>query len=475
MDADGAVPLDEKLLVLSAILTSLGLAAWVFVGPGDPGRAEWLSPSLYLVGTLLLTASCLASAVAPLFLMFLNRVSLDATSSALTGLVPAVEVLLTVDLRLLLARAHMRRSRALQANVADFRFLRLGALEKRHNGGQYEHHLFAQPPSGNRQLKCFVVCQMPAPGEVVRKVLSPIATAPSPGQSVSNGLVPEAALNTFSDGANRHWQDANGKIVSNAPPNPEMGTSPMPPSPPLGRVYQQTFWSGAVLPPKGAVVKVVHLEKWTRNHDALRWWRSLLGASSIVAAPDRIYVDTRSAAVNALVLAVDLCVAGDLVLHFFDRYIRGLVRSSRYHEVLNGAAASTCTRFFAEVRLADQWGPINEDTRRYGSTARTGTYGTQPTEATFLRGRKCGILFLLLAESSGLFDLPQAAAGGGLGEELSSLWDSLGTRWAEPDPARGVTDLDRHVYHIIKKWLIRWGAQDLPTDDGHYAWPVPAS
>lgn len=487
------VPTGELVLVFFAVVLSLLLTVWVTVGvdeDAEPSRimGVMITPAMfYEFGVWFLAGSCLVCGFLPLGLMFSGRVSLDATATALTGLLPAVIVLLGDDVRLLKARAYMRKTPTLRTDAA-LRFLRLGAVDVRRvvfsdpdietppeeaeytlcrdakDDEQYTtvHHLYSQPPEGDSQRRCFVVCHVPGRKEKV--------------QQIDSGL----SSRCFNDGSNRFWQDATGTELvwpregwrsnvtdtpsrAETPPRDETpGQDETPPqvvTPPLD-AYQTHFWWGKVHVPRPYPVNVVHLTKFDRNHPPLRWWLSLTNAAHVVATPSRVYLEGQDTAVAALALAVDLVVAGDLVLHYFEDYLRSLVRSPHFLKSLDTTAA-TCNQFFEKVGLANQWGPIS---------ASSSSFATPDGFSKCTRGQKYGMVFFLLTEASGNFAV-EAGTALGLGThlvDLLSLKDSATRMPTEvapsgaPVPPPRPDAVEQKVLDAIHKWLGAWKARDLP-------------
>lgn len=463
MDAAGA-PTGELMLVLLAVVLSLLLTVWVTVGENEDGSRRRINPALYEVGVWVLGVGCLVCGLLPLGLMFYGRVSLDATATALTGLLPAVLVLLRVDVRLLAARSRMRKTPALQSDVLQFCFLRLGAVDIqrvvsvptrvgitddytlcRYAVGDEEattaHHLYSQPPEGPSQRKCFVVCHMPMKNEMV-------------WQDDGSRL----ASRYYNDGRNRFWQDAKGMDLEwprGVWRSAEDSRTLTPP-----RVaYQRQFWWGKVRDPALHPGNVVHLTKFDRNHPPLRWWGSLTRAAHVVATPSRMYVERDDSAVAALVLAVDLVVAGDLVLHFFGDYLRSLVQDPHFYKSLDTTAA-TCNQFFEEVGLATQWGPIS---------AASANFGTPKGFRECTRGQRYGMVFFLLTEASGNFAVKREALG--LGGDLVTLLndEEAATETPTSRASSGVAaeppeqgKIEQKIYDTIHAWLGAWKAREVP-------------
>ncbi|KAK1864563.1 hypothetical protein I4F81_007109 [Pyropia yezoensis] len=345
------VPTGELVLVFFAVVLSLLLTVWVTVGvdeDAEPRRimGVTITPAMfYEFGVWVLAGSCLVCGFLPLGLMFSGRVSLDATATALTGLLPAVIVLLGDDVRLLKARAHMRKTPTLRTDAA-LRFLRLGAVDVR-------RVVFSDPN---------------------------IETTP---------------------------EEAEYTLCRDAKDDERYTT--------VHHLYSQ--------PPKG---------------DSQR----------------------RDTAVAALALAVDLVVAGDLVLHYFEDYLRSLVRSPHFHKSLDTTAA-TCNQFFEKVGLANQWGPIS---------ASSSSFGTPDGFSKCTRGQKYGMVFFLLTEASGNFAV-EAGTALGLGThlvDLLSLKDSATQMPTEvapsgaPVPPPRKDAVEQKVFDAIHKWLGAWKARDLP-------------
>ncbi|GAB0496986.1 hypothetical protein MMPV_008308 [Pyropia vietnamensis] len=454
MDGSAAAPTGELVLVLFAVILSLLLTVWVTVGEDEDHESRRISPTVYLIGVWVLAVGCLVTGFLPLGLMFVGRVSLDATATALTGLLPAVLVLVRVDGRLLYARSLMRRTPALHSEVLKFRFLRLGAVEVKDVVARsppqlrgsptstrtlvtYEtpsdndpstsvHHYYSQPPVGDSQRKCFVVCGMPKKNEKV--------------QQSREGSTPDE----FQEGNNMYWQDAEGIPVKW--PRDEDASSQHPPT----VAYPQEFWWGKVLRPGSYPDNVVHLTKFDRNHPPLRWWRSLTNAAHVVASPSRVYLERRHSAIVALALAVDLVVAGDLILHFFADYLRSLVNSPHFRKSLDTTAA-TCNRFFAEVGLATQWGPIS---------AQSAAFGTPEGFRNCTRGERYGIVFFLLTESSGNFAVEPHSLS--LGIDLVQQLSKIDRQRRDVETDRQGRDVETEVYESTYKWLSSWGARNMP-------------
>lgn len=490
------MPTGELVLVFFSVVLSLLLAVWVKAGvdeDAEPRRimGVMITPAMvYEFGVWVLAGSCLVCGFLPLGLMFSGRVSLDATATALTGLLPAVIALVGDDARLLKARAYMRKTPALQTYDTTYPFLRLGAVDVRRvvfsdpdiettpeaeytlcrdatDDERYTtvHHLYSQPPEGDSQRRCFVVCHVPGRKEKV--------------EQIDSGL----SSRCFNDGSNRFWQDATGKKLlwpregwrwnvtdtpsrAETPPRDETpGQDETPPqvvTPPL-EAYQTHFWWGKVHVPRLYPVNVVHLTTFDRNHPPLRWWLSLTNAAQVVATPSLVYLEHRSTAVAALALAVDLVVAGDLVLHFFGDYLRSLVRSPHFHKSIHTTAV-TCNQFFEKVGLANEWGPIS---------ASSSSFGTPVGFSKCTREQKYSMVFFLLTEASGNFEFiaEERSTALGLGRRLVNLLSmkKSATRMPTEDapseapvPPPKPDAVEQDVFDAIHKWLDAWKARDLP-------------
>lgn len=409
-------PTSELVLILVSLLFSILLSAHVAYRerPGLPPVAE--------VGvTLLLVAGCLACGVTALTLAFLGRLSLDAMSTSFIGLLPAVQAMPLVDLRLPFARVAMWRRAELRVGPHGLRYIRLGTYAM----GEARVHLFsasldsravAADEEAGAPLSILFILRHTSHLHGWRWPFGPHLSTPptvdAPREYV-NGAALEAGYN---DG--NGWHTMPLRRSHTPPPHPEHSRYPV------------QLFHGAVLRPGAAGTNVVHLADYTASGDPMRWWTLILGAAHVAAHPDSVQLSSQPAVVSALVCAADLVVAGDLVPYFFSRPLRDLLAGDRFQMALRGTPASVANAVMEQVELSTQWGRVDA-----ASIAFAADYDTVS------RGRRYGVLFFMLTVSSLLFEWRQPAAvtGLALAERLTSAVEEAEMR------------------ELAMQWLAGWG------------------
>lgn len=417
-------------IISSAVACSLALTLWV-----ELAQTTLVRPGLYLGVMSVLTAGCMVSAVIPLVLMWTERVSLDATSTALTGLIPAVLSLVTADLPLLRARSLLGRTPDLHRDDVHFRYLRLGAVEE---SVDEEHQtrdirFFTAPPTtadGASRYKCFFLCRGPSPGEeiVLRGFVSDLPTA------------------------------LNDALSKDMPPvmHPISQLDNDAPSERYTRRVQQVAWWGQVSAVGRSPYNVIELRKFDRNYHPFRWWASLVRSTHVVARPTPTFgwgPNVRRNAVNALIVAVDIVIAGDLVLYFFEDYLKQFVSKDAFPRSFDGNIAWACDRFFAEVDLKDDWGSLRNCKMKSWADFKAAD-----------RGRRYGILFFILAQASNMFDTPKPKPSLGKAP-IDVLEAQVDNKTPTPSDV-SARNLERRVHTEIRHWLEYWQLKEVPDEDG---------
>lgn len=420
----------DLAVISSAVACSLALTLWV-----ELAKTSLVRAGLYLGVMCVLAAGCMVSAVIPLVLMWTERVSLDATSTALTGLIPAVLSLVTADFPVIRARSLLSQTPALHRDDARFRYLRLGAVEE---SVDEEHQtrdirFFTARPStadGASRYKCFFLCRGPSPGKEI--VLRGFVTDLPKALNVAISKDMQPVLHPIS-------QRDNGASSER-----------------YTRRIQQVAWWGQVLDVGHSPHNVVELQKFDRNYHPFRWWASLVRSTRVVARPTPTFgwgPNARRNAVNALVVAVDLVIAGDVVLFFFEDYLKQFMSKDAFPRSFDGNIALACDRFFAGVDLKDDWGSLRNNKMKSWADF----------DAAH-RGRQYGILFFILAQASNMFDAPkrQSSLGMVLIDVLEAQVDNK-----TPTPSDvSARSLERRVHTEIRRWLEHWQLKEVPDEDG---------
>lgn len=184
-------------------------------------------------------------------------------------------------------------------------------------------------------------------------------------------------------------------------------------------------WHGWVVQTNAHCVEICDM----RDGDAYRWWCNVSNAMDLVLAPQDYFLISQQAALNALALAADIIVVGDLVFkEFHDELQERFQSDADFKDGLGSSPGSLCNKLLEKLELP------------WKLAAHEDTFPALPAG----RAQKYGTLFFMLTEKSHLF---QNRAPDTCGFDIvNEYWNS------------------GEVKQFIRTWLSGWGL-DLKNEN----------
>lgn len=414
-------PAGELALITAAIVASLALT--VVVGCSR-GRLR-LPPLAEVAATTTLVGACVAIAAVALAAAYAGAASLDALSTALIGLLPAVQAWLEMRPGLLAARRRMKERPSLVSPRVGLCYLRLAwaPATQPPGGGVMDLPSAEQPQVGRRRA-------VGTGGRHLAYIVCHAGTQWSCLWRDAAGRLPPEAGGWVNRGATYQGRP----LWVRAPPNSiavAHGGN--------GRSAADVEgWGGM---PFGAVV--AHCaDEWHRT-EAARWFFLIHCAAHLVAKPELVHLTSADEVITGLVLAAEVVMMGDLVIHTCLVPLAGALADLHVGRTMVGDQGRVVNTILQEVGLAADWGHVAETVARYGEYA--------PKEETS-RGLRYGPLFFLLSVSSKMFTDHDETAP--TGADLIKRLQDMGSEVVDHESAR----------NLARAWLTGWG-MDLGPDE----------